>query len=230
MDFNIQNWTEQDYNRLIEHLKNIADPKYREFHSKLVPGKTNILGVRMPLLRKLGSEISKGDTASYYKCCKTQYYEEVTLMGIVIGKEKADCEKLLELTDSFAELIDNWAVCDSFCVGLKRCQKFRDEVFAHITVYLESENNWKKRLGLVLMLDHFMLEEYIDEILARCDKINSDEYYVCMAQAWLLSVAYVKFREKTESYLKSCGLNDFTYKKTVQKIKESRRTDDYPTR
>ena len=34
-----------------ERLKALADPKYREFHSSLLPGTENVLGVRTPDLR-----------------------------------------------------------------------------------------------------------------------------------------------------------------------------------
>ena len=44
-----------------------------------------------------------------------------------------------------------------------------------------------------------------------------------MAIAWLLSVSYIKQKEKTLEYIKNNGLNDFTYNKALQKITESYR-------
>lgn len=39
----------------------LADEDYRIFHSKLVPGTENILGVRVPELRKLAKKLVKED-------------------------------------------------------------------------------------------------------------------------------------------------------------------------
>lgn len=42
-------------------LEQIAEPKFRQFTAKLLPGTENILGVRLPLLRKMAKELAKGD-------------------------------------------------------------------------------------------------------------------------------------------------------------------------
>ena len=44
-----------------------------------------------------------------------------------------------------------------------------------------------------------------------------------MAVAWLISIAYVKQKEKTLEYLKNNQLDDFTHNKAIQKIIESYR-------
>ena len=42
-----------------KELQTLVDSKYQEFHSALVPGTENILGVRIPQLRILAKEIAK---------------------------------------------------------------------------------------------------------------------------------------------------------------------------
>lgn len=223
MKYSIDKWTAQDYTDLIEHLKSIADENYRSFHSSLVPDKDNILGVRMPLLRALGKEISKGDTGSYYALCGTDYYEEVMLKGIVIGNEKVDYSTFINLVDNFAQLIDNWAVCDCFCSGLKLCRNYKEDFFEYIEKYLYSGDTWQIRLALVIMLDYYIDEDYIGAVLDRCESIKSDKYYVSMAQAWLVSIAYIHFPEKTSIYLDTCSLSSDTYRRAIQKICDSHR-------
>ena len=44
-----------------------------------------------------------------------------------------------------------------------------------------------------------------------------------MMVAWLLSVAYVKFKEEVLNFLKYNNLDDFTYNKTISKICDSLR-------
>ena len=48
-----------------ERLRAEADPEYREFHSRLLPGITGIVGVRTPVLRTLAKELLKGDWKEY---------------------------------------------------------------------------------------------------------------------------------------------------------------------
>ena len=46
-------------------LIDLADEDYRAFHSKLVPGTENILGVRVPELRKLARKLVKEEWREY---------------------------------------------------------------------------------------------------------------------------------------------------------------------
>lgn len=108
-----------NYKMIKERLLELAEDGYREFSASLTPGKDNILGVRLPALRKLAKEIAKGDFRQYLKEAKDDTFEEVMLQGMVIGACKADIEEVLHLTANFIPKIDNWAVCDSFCSSLK---------------------------------------------------------------------------------------------------------------
>ena len=42
-----------------KELKTLEDPTYREFHSSLIPGANNILGVRIPQLRIMAKGLAK---------------------------------------------------------------------------------------------------------------------------------------------------------------------------
>ena len=87
--------------------------------------------------------------------------------------------------------------------------------------FINSKNEYEIRFALVMYLNYFLTDEYIDEILQKIDKITSKEYYVQMAIAWLLSFAYIKQKEKTEKYLLQNNLDEFTQNKAIQKICES---------
>ena len=47
-----------------------------------------------------------------------------------------------------------------------------------------------------------------------------------MAKAWLISVCFVKFRDKTLEFIKNNKLDTFTHNKAIQKIIESFRVND----
>lgn len=42
-------------------LTELAEPAYRDFSSRLIPGCGEMLGVRLPVLRKLAAEIAAED-------------------------------------------------------------------------------------------------------------------------------------------------------------------------
>lgn len=73
-----------------EQLLELAEEDYRKFTSALTPGKENILGIRIPLLRKLSKSILKGDWQAYLKEAKDDSMEEVMLQGMVIGGCKVE--------------------------------------------------------------------------------------------------------------------------------------------
>jgi 3-methyladenine DNA glycosylase AlkD len=222
-------WTNSDYIEFIEYLKSQADEKYRKFHSSLVPTAKSgeILGVRVPKLREISKEICKGSATSFLRVSKPDMYEERMMRGLVISRNKTqNFQEFCSSCDAFSEEINSWAVCDTFCSSLKEVKKYKKEFFPYLLSYLESGNDWKIRFALVIMLDYYLEDEYIDEVLSRCDSIKSDYYYVSMAQAWLVATAVAKCRDKAMAYLLNNSLDNATFNKAIQKCVESRRIDE----
>lgn len=201
----------------------LADENYREFHSRLCPNTTNIIGVRLPLLKSLAKEIVKGDWRTYLAVAQNEYYEEILLQGLVIGLAKGAVEEILSYAADFIPKIDNWAICDSFCANLKIAKKQPARVQEFLQPYLASTNEFELRFAIVMLLDFYITDDYIDQVLLELDKIKHDGYYVKMAVAWALSICYIKYAEKAMQYLKHSTLDDFTYNKALQKITESLR-------
>ena len=72
-----------------KELQDLVDSKYQEFHSALVPGIGNILGVRIPQLRILAKEIAKRDNwRMFVEATDTKFYEETMLQAIPGGEPK----------------------------------------------------------------------------------------------------------------------------------------------
>ena len=229
MNLQPEKWTDENFRELIVYLNENADEKYRDFHSSLVPNtdKKEFLGVRMPVLRKIGKDISKGNPKSFLEISSKNIYEIKMLRGIVTGLIKPkDFKEFTLLCDNFTEEINNWALCDSFCSGLKQTKKYKRKFFEYLEKYLNSNNEWKIRFALVIMLNYYLDDEYIDTVLTRCDAVENKAYYVSMAQAWLVATALAKCREKTLDYLHNNSLDDVTFNKAIQKSIESYRIDD----
>ena len=63
-----------------------AENDYKEFFSSLIPNINNVLGVRLPVLRKIAKEIHKSaEWEDFIKQTDCQYMEEIMLQGMVIG-------------------------------------------------------------------------------------------------------------------------------------------------
>lgn len=208
---------------LIERLFELRDVKYRDFHSGLCPGTANIIGVRIPMQRKLAQEIARGDFRKFLAEAQNEYYEETMIEGFVIAKAKLDLAERLELLRGFVPKIDNWAVCDSVCASFKFREEDLPKVWDFILQFQSSTTEFELRSMLIMMLDYFLREEYVEQILVIVNNIKSEQYYVRMAQAWLIAELFVKTREQTLKLLKHNNLAPWVQNKAIQKIRESYR-------
>ena len=116
-----------------EKLYELADEKYKKFHTALCPGVENILGIRVPILRNYAKEIKKEyNLEELIQNIDDQYYEEIMLKGMIIGmildyyiKEEYILEdfKIFENTKSdkyYIQMAVAWAISICFI-------KFYDE-------------------------------------------------------------------------------------------------------
>ena len=149
------------------------------------------------------------------------------LQGMLIGLEKyKNILNILNDVEKFVPKIDNWAVCYVFCGGLKITKKYLEEMWNFLQKYLKSEKEFEIRFGVVMLLDYYITEEYLEKDFKIFDDIKSEKYYVQMAVAWAISICLIKFYDRTIEYLKNANLDKFTYNKALQKAIESYRITD----
>lgn len=208
---------------LRNELRTHIDETYKQFHSSLVPGLTEMMGVRIPVLRELAKKAAKEDYYGFSEDFQSSVYEEVMIRGMMIGYTKFSIEEQQRELRKFVPLINNWAVCDSCCTTYKFMKKNQEEWFSFLEPYLNSSQEYEIRFAVVCLLDFFIQEAFIDRIFSCFSNIHHEGYYVKMAVAWAVSVCYVKFPEKTEEFLLKNTLDAFTHNKAIQKIRESYR-------
>lgn len=202
-----------------EYLKSISEESYKEFNSKIIFTNYEMLGIRLPKLRILAKEIFKTDYKEFLNINIT-YYEEAMLYLLVIALIK-DIDELMLYFPKALDLIDNWALCDSFCGSLKIVINNKEYFLKVIDKLLKSDKTYNVRVGLVLLLNYYVSEDYLDLIFKYLDNINSDEYYINMAEAWLLCEIFIKYQSDGLKYLENNKLNSFTINKTISKIRDS---------
>ena len=211
---------------IITELKSLQDAKYRKFHLRTCPQAENLLGVRMPAQRKLAKKIVKADFREFLQDTRGEFYEEIIIEGIVIATAKMPIGERLEFLKNFVPKINNWAICDCVCASMKFTAEELPQVWDFILQYQKSEKEYELRFMVVMMMDHFRDKEHLPRILEIVEQINSQDYYVEMAIAWLLAEAMVNFQKEIIGFLKDDTLSRFTHNKAIQKARESYRISD----
>lgn len=221
MNYNKEHWNADDYKTFITELNFQVDTKFQTFQQALIPTGKPVLGIRTPILKKIAKTISKGNYIEFLKEVKPDSHEEITLYGFVISYLKIPFEEILILLDKFIPMIDNWAINDLVAVSLKCFKNNQERGFTYIQTLLNSDSSWHIRFGLVLLLSHYINDDYITRILELVDSVSNDDYYVKMSNAWLLSICYIKYKEQTDDFLTRTKIDDWTYRKTISKICDS---------
>lgn len=214
-------YNEVNYKEFINYLKSLEDLKYKAFHSKLTL-ENNLIGIRTPILKKIAKDISANDIDSFIKCNKHEYYEEVMIHGLLIGYIK-DFDIMTKYLDNYLKYITNWALCDLTCSNLKIFKKNQDKGFSYILKLINSTSPFTIRVGVVLLLNYYINDNYIDKIFDICNNIKNNDYYVLMSISWLISICFIKYQDKTLSYLEDNNLNTWTFNKAIDKIKDSKK-------
>lgn len=206
-------------------LENLSDKSYQQFSAKLIPNINNVLGVRVPILKKLAKELYKDvdiDCSKFLEIKNSKYMEFTLLQGLLIGLKKSSLEDFLYDIKKFVPKINNWAVCDGFCASIKQTKNYQNEVWNLLQSYLNSTKEYELRFGVVMLLNYYVTEEYIDKTLQILTSRKSEDYYAQMAIAWAISICYIKFFDKTHhTILNSKSLDKTILKKTIRKACES---------
>ncbi|MBR2746293.1 MAG: DNA alkylation repair protein [Erysipelotrichaceae bacterium] len=205
-----------------EYLEANSQHEYRQFTGSLNPGsRYPVMGVRVPLLRELAKKLAKEDGVNAVDMLSDDSQEEVLLQGFVIAYSKMPLAEKKPYIDNYLAKCDNWSLIDSFVSTFHFNRKDEALMWRYLGEYRKSKQTFTVRFVLVMMLNRYLKDEYINDILEYCSNIDSDEYYIEMAQAWLLATAAINYFYDVELILKDGKLNMFTHNRTIQKAVES---------
>lgn len=213
-----------NYNDYIDFLKSNINSNKSEFDKKLISTKYEILGLKLPFLRKFAKEIVKNGKAKIILSNKNfSYYEEILVFGFVLSQFKIGEEERINKIKNYISIFDNWSVVDSFCSSLKVVNKNKDLYLEFIKFCLNSSNDFEIRFGIVLLMDYFLSEENLSEILNLAISSQKDSYYIQMALSWLLATSFAKNFDKTYSFFSfnKKNLSEFVRRKTISKCNDS---------
>ncbi len=264
---------------MIEHIiqplickRFLTDERYREGHLRVVnalPERT-VSGLHSPEIKAIAKQLSRegceavmpdgthrlcangNETISSFEAVPsdTLCYEETVIWGYLINLEKCSLDERLKMLARYIPVLDNWAVCDSFCAHAKWMARADKEVLWNfLQQWFCSEREFEVRFAVVAAMCYYLSEEWIGVVFRQLDSLNFDHiksryksvkgkpkaaqqgtvqgtepYYVRMGVAWLLATALAKFPERTRMFAGSSGLPDNVIRLYVRKARESFRT------
>lgn len=206
-----------------ERLFALGDERYAGFQSVLIPNipKETVIGVRMPMMRKLAKEIAGAEEMRAFLAeLPHAYYDENILHSVLLSQMK-DYDTCMEAVEAFLPHIDNWAVCD--CLSPKAFAGHKPELLENIREWAKSEHVYTCRFGLEMLMTHFLDDDFKPEYLELPADVKLEDYYAKMMVAWFFATALAKQWDAAVVYLQQNRLEPWTHNKTIQKARESYR-------
>ena len=250
------------------------DEKYREGHLRVINAlpERKVLGLHTPEIKQIsklifqkGCDVFLTDETSH-PCsngadvldCFEQvatynlFYEETVIWGYLINHERCSLEERLNRLKRYITILDNWAVCDSFCANAKWMKLANKNILWHFLLpYFLSTKEFEVRFAIVTAMTYFLDEAWLSEVFKQINNINITQihsryttikgkpkyaqqgtvqgespYYVRMGIAWLLATSLYKYPNETRCFVKTSTLPNDVIKLYIRKARESFRTRD----
>ena len=208
--------------KIAEELFTLSEPQYQKFTASLLPTlkSENILGVRVPHLRKIAKRILKnGGAADFLNALPHKYYEENYIHALLISElEYSEC---IFRINSFLPYVDNWGVCDGLRPACFSSNK--DELAPKIATWLSSEHTYTVRFAIEMLMLHFLGDRFEKKFFDAVASIRSEEYYLNMMIAWYFATALAERYDEALPYLENHRFSAWVHNKIISKARESLR-------
>ncbi len=210
-------------NEITEKILNAGEAEYKDFTAKLTPNieKESIIGVRVPILRKIASEYKNSEIKEdFINTLPHKYYEENLIHSIFLCGEK-DFNKLIKNLTAFLPYVNSWAVCDT--LRPKVFSKNKQEALPYILKWVKSDKPYTIRFGVDMLMTYYLEEDFKPEYHTLVAGIKNDDYYVKMMVAWYFATALHFRYDETIPFLEMRLLSPWVHKKAISKAIESYR-------
>lgn len=220
MQLSKQNWTKKDIPQFQQYLQSQSKGEKKSlWEQRIVNTKLPCLAIPSPQINMIVNQISKGNFLSFLDLWIWQFHANTTINGGLICKIK-DFDLQKQYLDKYAKYADNWATID--CLKFKFTKDNKSLYFDYAKQLAKSKYTFGRRLGLIICLKLCGDQQFTDEIFAIANSFALEkEYYVNMANAWLMAEMFVKHRNKTLVFLENHNLNQFTINKMISKCRDS---------
>lgn len=152
---------------------------------------------------------------------KQKYHR--TYFQVSLGQLKGIEAKFAFIEDNFDKLQDWWHV-DQLSQFVDKELTF-EFGYEKAKEYVQNDLAFARRWGYVLFMPTLVKDSRAVEKIIPLFK-DDDEYYVQMAEAWLISYLAIYWPEETIAYLKTCPMHYNIVGKGIQKTCDSFRVSD----
>ena len=182
-----------DSSSLSAYLHSRADARKAAFDRKLIPNSNHeFLGWAVPDLRKLAKEMAHEDAEKALSLTlPTHLHEMILLRGFIIGYARWPWQVWQQAVNDFVPYITDWALCDMVCCTLTAIRKHRAEGWEMLRPHWESQEEFRQRFAIVMLMDHYLTDDYLDNVLQVLRELKPQGYYAAMAVGWALQRAFV---------------------------------------
>ena len=225
----------------------IHDEKYRQGHIRIIHAlpERRILGLHLPEMKQVAKALAKqADAWDILHKFEQEHqtdrfrltYEETLVWGLTINALKCPWEERFLLLKPYIPILDNWAVCDSFCCNAKWALKIPSQtLWEFLLPYYHSDKEFEVRFAIVMSMCYLLNEEWLNTIFQQLENIDlrsihSDytnlpsPYYVRMGIAWLLATALAKYPDETRKFVNASSLTEDVKRLYARKARESFKT------
>ena len=225
----------------------LNDEKYRQGHIRIINALTErrILGLHLPEMKQAAKTLAKqADVLDILHAFEQEHqadrfsltYEETLVWGLTINALKCSWEERLSFLKRYIPVLDNWAVCDSFCCNAKWALKIPPQaLWDFLLPYYQSNKEFEVRFAIVMSMCYLLKEEWLLPIFEKLQQIDlpsiqseytnlPSPYYVRMGMAWLLATALAKFPNETRNFVNVSSLTEEVKRLYARKARESFKT------
>lgn len=209
----------KNYQEAIEHLNQFNNEKKALFYKKMIKSpKLFFHGLDNKTMTSVLKNYSLMEGPLDYS------YELTSLIFASNMAKINDDKELITYLLEFIKHADNWAHIDVIFTYDKVKRLPFEVLYPLIKHTRNSDLEFVSRFYYVAFIMYRARVELYDDFLASIKESNN--YYTLMAIAWVLSEMFPQSDDKILSYLGSSSLSKTTKLKTIQKIKESRKTTE----
>ena len=197
---------------------------FRDLKNDVVNRKPYI-GISYPKLKVIAKEISKTNAVEFLRTNDFSVYELEILQTYVIGNLK-NISVSLQYFDTFVPFAKEWSVVDSLCQKFVIARKYPEMVLEYLRLYKEIDDEYAQRIVAVMILSHFLNDNYIHQSIKILLELKNEGYFCKMAVAWAFATIMSKYPELCFDVLRKNILDKWTHNKSIQKMLESLRVSE----
>jgi 3-methyladenine DNA glycosylase AlkD len=189
-------------------------------------GRKPSFAISYPRLKEYSKVIIKGSLYDFLNSNQFEVYELEIIQTYLIGSIK-DINLALHYFDSFSPHAKEWSVVDSLAQKFVIAKKYQSEVFKLIQTYAVIDDEFYQRIAAVLLLSHYLNDEYIDKSIDILISLKHQGYYTKMAVAWAFTSIMCKYPIKCLGVLNEHLLDPWTHNKAISKMIDSFQISDH---